>query len=606
MAKKTTTITIATILLVGLVVGLLFYQPTIASSSGGGDPNSSPSACPAGQFLTQVAEASGVLSLTCLAGGGGDALSTCGTNNQFATGESSAGALGCSFLNAPVFYVVSGNSTLDVANPMVKGLTRITGTDVGAIINTAVNNILAFPSLFGGNIYVQASTNTTDVYLMKTAINMKGSVGLESDGGISSVGAEIQVKGLAGTIISGGAYMRGLSFIDSTTGLIIAESQACDLIDNSFTGGANAPNIQLSLGCVVVGQWGGSIELFTSGSGIQIIVTGWTNGATLQLDSGTTNNLVSGSWTTTVDNSGQTNNILINSKNPGSANGCPAGQYVTKWNSPVTCSNVPNTVQTCTASCTLNSVTEAVDANSASALTLTLPTALVVSYHVEDVGAGTASVCPPAGPTLFIGGKSYTSTSCFSLPQSYQLSLWSDGTNWFGIATQIQWSQLTGFPAACLPNQFVNGIANPPVCASPVNMFTQQHTRSCSISSVAIEMASFKMNYTTQGSNFLHTIDVRMDFQITAPSTNGITSGWAMRYGTGSAPTCGLADKGTPAGAFYETSSFSNAGNSIAGSEVAIITGLSPSTTYWFDLAIHDSTTGTWTYSNPEITVIEQ
>jgi len=100
-------------------------------------------------------------------------------------------------------------------------------------------------------------------------------------------------------------------------------------------------------------------------------------------------------------------------------------------------------------------------------------------------------------------------------------------------------------------------------------------------------------------------IQVTLNFKITTPAVNNINTQWQFNYGTGATPACSAATTGTPVGNLYEQITTVAAAKQYSESLSVVITGLTQGTTYWFDLRVTDSDTSTWTYANPQISVVE-
>ena len=109
--------------------------------------------------------------------------------------------------------------------------------------------------------------------------------------------------------------------------------------------------------------------------------------------------------------------------------------------------------------------------------------------------------------------------------------------------------------------------ANPTGTTSGTNVMMGLGVSSCRIT-------------TTYGTRLMVTFD-----GAALNSSTGQTTSVQIRYGTGAGPANGAAVTGTQAGA---APPFGNGGAVYQGgfSKTAIITGLSPATTYWFDLAL--------------------
>ena len=80
---------------------------------------------------------------------------------------------------------------------------------------------------------------------------------------------------------------------------------------------------------------------------------------------------------------------------------------------------------------------------------------------------------------------------------------------------------------------------------------------------------------------------------------------WQIHYGTGTAPSNGAASTGTAAGAGAGPSA--NSTTAFTVTLTAYVTGLTPSTAYWFDVSAQTLTTSiTCTISNPQLIEIEE
>lgn len=139
-------------------------------------------------------------------------------------------------------------------------------------------------------------------------------------------------------------------------------------------------------------------------------------------------------------------------------------------------------------------------------------------------------------------------------------------------------------------------------CNSP-NITFQNNTKSCAdTTSGTVLMAGFKLNYTTVGTG---KVTVNINFQIASPATSGINTKFRIAFGTGNAPACNAAVTGTKVGNQYEVGTFAaTASFETIDLSVGVIT-LSAATTYWFDIQMQDSTAASWTYSNPQMTIME-
>src|SRR3989454_2465365 len=100
-------------------------------------------------------------------------------------------------------------------------------------------------------------------------------------------------------------------------------------------------------------------------------------------------------------------------------------------------------------------------------------------------------------------------------------------------------------------------------------------------------------------------IQVTLNFKITTPAINLINTQWQFNYGTGATPACSAAVTGTPVGNLYEQITTAAAVKQYSESLTVVLTGLTQGTTYWFDVRVTDSSVDTWTYANPQISVVE-
>ncbi|TLY14829.1 MAG: hypothetical protein E6K86_07370 [Thaumarchaeota archaeon] len=100
-------------------------------------------------------------------------------------------------------------------------------------------------------------------------------------------------------------------------------------------------------------------------------------------------------------------------------------------------------------------------------------------------------------------------------------------------------------------------------------------------------------------------IQVTLNFKITTPAINLINTQWQFNYGTGATPACSAAVTGTPVGNLYEQITTAAAVKQYSESLTVVLTGLTQGTTYWFDVRVTDGNTNTWTYANPQISVVE-
>src|SRR3989449_693226 len=146
------------------------------------------------------------------------------------------------------------------------------------------------------------------------------------------------------------------------------------------------------------------------------------------------------------------------------------------------------------------------------------------------------------------------------------------------------------------------------------NVHFMSTTASCADSTASAVMGGLSstatngilpMTYTVTswGSGNLH---VTLNFKITTPAVaSGDTTQWQFNYGTGATPACSAGVTGTTVGNLYEQISNTASARQYSESLSVVITGLTQGTTYWFDVRVTDGNTNTWTYANPQISVVE-
>ena len=149
-------------------------------------------------------------------------------------------------------------------------------------------------------------------------------------------------------------------------------------------------------------------------------------------------------------------------------------------------------------------------------------------------------------------------------------------------------------------------------CYKSENFYFESNTNYCSIGGE--EYAGFNLTYTTLTSPYLHNIIVTINFQVESTSQVKVfdTSEYGLSYYTGKPPGCDTSVLGLTSnecGNYYivsQESAYSvSSSTEMEQSITCVLTNLSPSTTYWFDIKITQQTS-TWTYSNPQMTIIEQ
>ncbi|HEX8994219.1 MAG TPA: hypothetical protein VF803_03140 [Candidatus Paceibacterota bacterium] len=120
------------------------------------------------------------------------------------------------------------------------------------------------------------------------------------------------------------------------------------------------------------------------------------------------------------------------------------------------------------------------------------------------------------------------------------------------------------------------------------------------------KMMGFNMTYTTLAAgNTSGTARVSLNFQITGPATNGVNTKYKVFYGTGTAPACNATATGTGVGNQYTQVSQSTTAGAWPQRIDVVVSGLAAGTTYWFDVQATDSSTASWVYSLPQMSVTE-
>ncbi len=181
-----------------------------------------------------------------------------------------------------------------------------------------------------------------------------------------------------------------------------------------------------------------------------------------------------------------------------------------------------------------------------------------------------------------------------------------------GVTAQLSLTSLPGTSStSCSAGSFLSQISPAETCssvpanASPVLSY-QSSANTCSVSS-ATTSAGFTtpLTYTTT-SGSSGNLEVDLTFNVASPATTALTSKWQFMYGTGTAPACAATTGlGTTIGQPYTIETQVAAAGSWGQTIAVAVSGLSPSTTYWFDVQVTDSTAATWIYSNQALSVTD-
>src|SRR2546425_2192710 len=221
-------------------------------------------------------------------------------------------------------------------------------------------------------------------------------------------------------------------------------------------------------------------------------------------------------------------------------------------------------------------------------------------------GTGTAPACN-AGAAGTATAQQYTinteSTTALGTSQSVGVTITGLSPNtayWFDVqvldSTGASW--VYSLASLSVTDVLTSGLQAPQVGYS-------SNTNTCPISTATLSMGGFGTTYTTGVSNFQGDVYATLSLDVKSPATSGLNSQWRIAYGTGAAPACGSGVAGTTVGNQYQVTTEAAVVLEMGQSESVVITGLSPGTTYWFDVQITDSSAAQWTYSDPTLAVVE-
>ena len=178
-----------------------------------------------------------------------------------------------------------------------------------------------------------------------------------------------------------------------------------------------------------------------------------------------------------------------------------------------------------------------------------------------------------------------------------------------GVTAQSTLTTLPGSTVSCPTGEFYNQLSPLEECTSTAStnptVVSGASADTCTDTTATTEEnMGLTMSYTT-GAASSGSLFVSYAFQVTSPATTTITSTWQLVYGTGTAPGCDVAATGTALGEPFTVKSQAAVVRQMSQSLSATISGLAPSTTYWFDLEVSDSTAAAWIYSNPDMAVTD-
>src|SRR2546422_4325956 len=228
-------------------------------------------------------------------------------------------------------------------------------------------------------------------------------------------------------------------------------------------------------------------------------------------------------------------------------------------------------------------------------------------------GTGAAPICA-AGATGTLVGNSYSFNSEAAVvggnaeTVSFVLTgLARDTIYWF----DVKMISSTGTVTASNPQLSVSEATLGDIPHSNVHFMST--TASCADTTASAVMGGLSSSATNGVLPMTYTvrswgtgnIQVTFNFKITTPAINLINTQWQFNYGTGATPACSAAVTGTPVGNLYEQITTAAAVKQYSESLTVVLTGLTQGTTYWFDVRVTDSSVDTWTYANPQISVVE-
>ena len=179
-----------------------------------------------------------------------------------------------------------------------------------------------------------------------------------------------------------------------------------------------------------------------------------------------------------------------------------------------------------------------------------------------------------------------------------------------GVTAQTTLTTLPGGTVSCPSGSFFSQLSpstqcNPASGSTNPILVSGAGTSTCTDTTLTTAlMMGMGMSYTTSASTSGN-LYLSFAFQVASPATSGVTSTWQLFYGSGTAPACNAAATGTALGQAFVVRSQAAVARDLSQSVSTTISGLAPSTTYWFDVQASDSSTGAWVYSNPDMGVTE-
>lgn len=236
-----------------------------------------------------------------------------------------------------------------------------------------------------------------------------------------------------------------------------------------------------------------------------------------------------------------------------------------------------------------------------------VPAAIATSGSASDLSAGTVAAARGGAGTingaLAGNGSGVVSQSACAGLSNAAASCSTDATNASNIGSgTLPSARIVALPNASLANSTMT-IAGKSVALgasyAPIRVAVTP-TDPSGTSSAAQVMAGIAGAFTPTSSGVVQIVVTLQGFQ----STGGGGCQFQIRHGTGAAPVNGAAAAGTADGK-PNNSTLMLTGQSLGIPLVALVTGLTPSTAYWFDLGQAAITVGTCSGFNISATIVE-
>ncbi|MDA4115539.1 MAG: hypothetical protein OK442_03155 [Thaumarchaeota archaeon] len=324
---------------------------------------------------------------------------------------------------------------------------------------------------------------------------------------------------------------------------------------------------------------------------------------------------------------------LTSTSLPGSTTTCSAGQFLSQISPAETCSGVPanaapvlsysSSANTCSVSSATTSagfttpLTYTTTSGSAGDLFVGMTfnaaspaTAGLTSKWQFAYGTGTAPACAATTGLGTTVGQQYTITTQAAAAGSWGQSigvairgLSPSTTYWFSVQVTDSSAGTWVYSNQALSVTDVQSSTN-----SLPNVQETDNTNTCTHTGAATDlMVGLGVTYTTLASGIgSGNVRVTLAFDLQSPATLAVTDKWQIAYGSTATPACNAATTGTLVGKQYTVESEAAAVMSLEQSGTVVINGLSPSTTYWFDVQSTDSSVNQWIASAPTLEVTEE